>query len=439
MTGLYVGETTAVINFCVFWGTALGLYVTSLVISLENCKKDIKWLGYVTPGLSIVTRLSMFLINARILYIFCCYEGANGILSMYVWFAMNGIAYSFDIVVTMKTSPERAADWAMGENMGNIFVSVLHGIINACNKFLKFCHNNEDQNLFLLFWHIVIVLIISFVTLVSWIAHLVVNVFMGSNGSTNKASNSGKSFWQCLMQGISPSIMLIVGAAFEFLLFPSISPYLVVHQSMEYKTSLMLLIVSSIGPILSWILCEDNVNKYTHFNTHWEGYAIYYHCFWLLAIPMLIVYVAFLWCLHYPGSFCDRHIRYKNPAILMACIYHFCVYTFTGLGSGAAYPNLSGSKLSGTEVEATDETNGSHAFSFVSAITMMSMVITNLGLQCYSTIYLSYVDGLKSGFSWPTEGLSGFRSYCWWLNMSLKGAFNRFRNISKTDIVKVIS
>ncbi|KAK2196921.1 hypothetical protein BdWA1_002170 [Babesia duncani] len=435
-TGILVGEATAIINFYVFVGTIIGQIVNGIIMLIGT---DKEWTKKANPFLSILSSVFIMLINSHILYVYLYCEGAEGIRSIYTWFAMAGLAYSFDIVVTMKTTPKHAVDWGMGENMANAFVSVLHWFIRRFTHIKWFGIPDEKQNFHLMLWHITTVLIISLVTAVLWFTHLTLNASNGSSDS-GKGGTSG-SIGQCLQRGWSPSLMAILGTTFGFLLYPCVSPYLVVHESSQYSMSLMLLIISSIGPTISWILSLESLHNETNYDRQWEKHANLYHCVWLLLIPAMTIYFIFMRCLHYPGSFYERHIRFKSPAIYMGCTYHFCIYTMLGIGMGAAYPNLAGTKYDSSKktLNETDKDKGNTLFSIVSSLVVILMVLSTIVLQAYATAYTSYVKALQSGYGWPTSGISSSRACAWWMGTAVRDGFFNFIRIYKIDIIKVIS
>ncbi|KAK2195261.1 hypothetical protein BdWA1_002934 [Babesia duncani] len=329
--GLFVGIANSGIQLAWLAGILLAFVLAFLEGINSNFKK------YWNPVFSIVSIVFCVVLNLALLIVYVISDGFEYI-NAYFWIhVVSGLAYGINQSVIFKVLPTEGAFATMGLALTGVFLTLLHGIFIP---FLKAIGANVDY--WLITINILAIFLIGLTTAFLWTLAAIEKINeAASSNSTDDSSSMDFDFqntWKAIRNATSPILMGVLSLGLVYSVYPLISPLLIVPASSHHVINMMCLIVEAGCGILVYLLCE-----HADLYGPWKGDYIYWEYLWILAIPIVLVAVLFIYALHHRDSglyyAVTNHTWFSG---FLTFIFYFSGKVFQNAGTSCCEGNARG-------------------------------------------------------------------------------------------------
>uniref|UniRef100_A0A3B0N1I1 Theileria-specific sub-telomeric protein, putative n=1 Tax=Theileria annulata TaxID=5874 RepID=A0A3B0N1I1_THEAN len=218
---------------------------------------------------------------------------------------------------------------------------------------------------------------------------------------------------------VSPVIMVLVGMAIVYGIYPAIAPGMIVPFYLIDKIEMVLLIMTCFPPVIVALVCREHYTKspkalWTSNSVPWPPPVDnrFWHTFIFIPPLQICLTAVFLYSLHYRDSSIARSIiNQPKMSTFLSIIFYMCHEIQLALG----FPGMVGNK--GGDVVMLP-------VQFAGALLMVFLAFYSEG---YITEYKRYDTQ-----HWPTEGMTKWNAFCYWCKRASKITNHNLRSLFTT-------
>uniref|UniRef100_A0A3B0MP74 Uncharacterized protein n=1 Tax=Theileria annulata TaxID=5874 RepID=A0A3B0MP74_THEAN len=361
---------------------------------------------------SIVTMWLNFLTFVILLFVYRA-GGEQGRLTTFYWtIAASGFVFGINMVLVYAQDDYGTITYYMiGENSFPALTSLIHYITT-----LIFGNRRKYNSDFLIVTiDIIVAIIISFVAAAVWTAEgKQYNAPGGGSSDETHAESCGYNINR--LHNISPVLMVLVGMGLVYMIYPAIAPGMIVPFYLIDKIEMILLIATAVPPVIVATLKKNNLGPFVYLGNWggkhgdggsgctiggetktWQphtGMPAWHLCDVFVIIMISLAYI-FIYSLHYKDSGISRAII-NQPK--MSTFLSTLFYMSHEISLAVGFPGIA----SDAEVLLPTQLIGAFL-----------MVL----LAPYSEGYIIEYKSHDPAF-WPTEGMTPWNAFCYWLKMA---------------------